>query len=177
MQKTKLACLFLTSAILLSTTTFGAKTAEATKPVSLLRARCVESGFGNARVENLDVSIGRAVYTSQFYLGPGYRSAALTCKIQPDKSPKPVFQTLNLGFGMRDNTTVSPSVDVKIFLDGKLTEARTVSPTQQVTASLDVSNVSNVSIEATCSSATQYCDRVYFFTAALERIVPAKKAN
>ncbi|MFH7026139.1 MAG: hypothetical protein ACHBN1_12215 [Heteroscytonema crispum UTEX LB 1556] len=170
MQKTQLISSVVASAVLLSSfITLGAKIAQAQRPIPLLRARCVNSGLGSARQENTDVSIGRGVYTSQFYLGPGYRSAAMTCKIKPDNRPQPVFQTLNLGFGMRDSDTRSPSVEVRVYLDGKQVESRTVAPTQQSSLSLDVSNVSNVAIEAICTSQSQYCDRVYFFNTGLER--------
>ncbi|MCJ8281821.1 MAG: hypothetical protein MJK14_18685, partial [Rivularia sp. ALOHA_DT_140] len=125
-----------------------------------------------------NVSIGRAVYSSKFYLGPGYRSAALTCNIQPDeKIPQNIFQTLNLGFGMRDNNVNSPSVRVQLFLDGKATETVRVGPTQVANVSVDVNNVNNVAIEATCLSSTQYCSRVYFYDAELERNNPASANN
>ncbi|MBD2778311.1 hypothetical protein [Iningainema tapete] len=172
MQKIKLISSFVASTVVLCVTTaFSETIAQAPpkvpRPVPLLRAKCVSSGLGTAREQNLDVSIGRAVYSSQFYLGPGYRAASLTCKIKPDNRPQPVFQTLNLGFGMRDNDTRSPAVQVRVYLDGRQADARTVAPAQQALISLDVSNVSNVGIEAVCTSQTQYCDRVYFFNTDL----------
>ncbi len=145
------------------------------RSVPLLQAKCVDSGPGSAREENTDVAIGRAVYSSQFYLGPGSREAALTCKIKPDNRPQPIFQTLNLGFGMRDNDTRSSAVEVRVYLDGRQAETRTVSPSQATTLSLDVSNVSNVAIEAACTSQSRYCDRVYFFDTALVPPPPVKK--
>lgn len=60
---------------------------------SLLRSKCVNSGIGNVRKEDLDVSIGKAVYTSEFYLGPGYSSASLTCNIKPVNPRKLVFKS------------------------------------------------------------------------------------
>ncbi|MEA5598051.1 hypothetical protein [Rivularia sp. UHCC 0363] len=142
------------------------------RPISLLKANCVTSGIGSVRMEKLDVSIGKAVYNSKFYLSPGYRSAALTCKIKPDNRPQNVFQTLNLGFGMRDNNVNSPSIGVKFYLDGQPTQTITVRPTQVANLSLNVNNVSNVAIEATCSSSTQYCSRVYFYDADLQQKPP-----
>jgi len=148
------------------------------RPTSLLKAKCVKSGIGSARKEKRNVSIGRAVYSSEFYLGPGYRSAALTCNIQPEEDvPQNVFQTLNLGFGMRDNNRNSPSVRVQLFLDGRPSETITVGPTRVANVSVDVNNVSNIAIEATCSSSTQYCSRVYFYDADLLRDNPAKVNN
>ncbi len=171
MQKTKFISSIITTAVLLSTLiTLGGKIAQAVqRPVPLLKSKCVSSGLGTYREQNLDVSIGKAVYTSQFYLGPGNRSASMTCKIKPDNRPEPVFKTLNLGFGMRDNDTKSPGIEVKVYLDGKPAETRSVVPAQQASLTLDVSNVSNVAIEAVCSRPNDYCDRVYFFDAALER--------
>lgn len=148
------------------------------RPISLLKARCVKSGIGSARRQKRNVSIGRAVYSSKFYLGPGYRSAALTCNIKPDGDrPQNVFQTLNLGFGMRDNNVNSPSVRVQLFLDGRPTETITVAPTRMANISVDVNNVNNVAIEATCSSSTQYCSRVYFYDADLLRNNPTTVNN
>jgi hypothetical protein len=143
---------------------------------SLLKAKCVSSGLGSVREENMDISIGRAVYSSKFYLGPGNRSAAMTCKIKPSNRPLAVFQTLNLGFGMRDNDNKSP-VEVRVYLDGRQVETRTISPSQQNTLSLDVSDVSDVSIEAICASGREYCDRVYFFDAGLVRVTPPPKQS
>lgn len=103
MQKNKLFSSVLLSIAVILPTVFplGEATAQKQKkmrPISLLRGRCVRSGIGSARKQKLDVSIGRAVYSSQFYLSPGYRSAALTCNITPKKGTQDVFQTLNLGF-------------------------------------------------------------------------------
>ncbi len=181
MHKTKLICSVLASAAIGSSfATECGKIALAQRPlppISLLKAKCVDSGVGNAREQDLDVSIGKAVYSSKFYLGPGYRSASITCNIKPSNSPQPVFQTLNLGFGMRDNDTNSPGVQVRVYLDGRQAETRTVVPTQQTSLSLDVSNVSNVAIEAVCASQTQYCDRVYFYNAALQRQIASRPTN
>lgn len=176
MQTTQLISSVLTGALLLSSLlSFEGKIAQAQRaprPVSLLKTKCVNSGFGSVNQQDLDVSIGRAVYTSRFYLGPGNRSASITCNIKPEKSSKPGFETLNLGFGMRDNDTKSPGVEVKIYVDGNQVQTRTVSPTQQASLTLDVNNATNVAIEAVCASPNQYCDRVYFFNADLERPIP-----
>ncbi|MEO1429042.1 MAG: hypothetical protein AAFV71_08280 [Cyanobacteria bacterium J06633_8] len=177
MQKKKLISLVLLpiAVILPALFPWGEVTAQKQKklrPTSLLKAKCVKSGIGSARKQKLDVSIGKAVYSSKFYLGPGKGSAALTCKIKPGDRPQNVFQTLDLGFGMRDNTLNSPRVRVQLYLDGKPTETVTVGPTQVANVSVDVNNVNNVAIEATCSSSIQYCSRVYFYDANLQRINP-----
>lgn len=172
MQKTKLINRIIAGAMLsfaLVTQSEHIVSAQQ-RPTSLLRAKCVNSGLGSVRRNTLDVSIGKAVYTSLFYLGSGNRSASITCKIRKVDS-QPLFQTLQLGFGMRDNNTTSPPVNVNVYLDGKQAETRTVAPAEQESLSVDVSGVTNVSIEAVCSSQSIYCDRVYFFNAALEPII------
>lgn len=173
MQKTKLINKVIAGAMLsfaLATQSGQVVQAEAQRPTFLLRAKCVDSGLGNARQKTLDVSIGKAVYTSRFYLGSGNRAASITCKIRQVDS-QPLFQTLQLGFGMRDNNTTSPPVVVNVYLDGQQTESRTIAPTQQESLSLDVSNATNVTLEAVCSSQSIYCERVYFFNAALEPLI------
>lgn len=170
MQNTKFIASLLASAVILPLFTIGGENiATAERPVSLLRSKCVNSGLGSAREEDMNVSIGRGVYSSRFYLGPGYRSAAITCKIQPDSSPQPIFQILNLGFGMRDNDNRSASVNVVIYVDGKQVETRSISPSKPVDVTIDITNATNVAIEANCSSQTEYCDRVYFYNASLQR--------
>jgi hypothetical protein len=179
MQKNRFVASLIAGGVVLSSVAIlGENITQAQRPpriTSLLKAKCVSSGLGSVREENMDISIGRAVYSSKFYLGPGYRSAAITCKIKPNNRPQAVFQTLNLGFGMRDNDSKSPGVEVKVYLDGRQAETRTISPSQQSTVSLDVSNVSDVSIEAVCASGREYCDRVYFFDAGLVRSTPPAK--
>jgi hypothetical protein len=67
MQKTKFISSVITSAVLLSTFIMEGTIAQAVpRPVSLLRAKCVSSGLGTYREQNLDVSIGKGVYTSLF---------------------------------------------------------------------------------------------------------------
>ncbi|MEM7553214.1 MAG: hypothetical protein AAF378_03795 [Cyanobacteria bacterium P01_A01_bin.84] len=171
MKKTFLLSSIITSILVISSAYLpSVQIANAKqKNVSILKAKCVSSGLGSARLRKENVSIGRAVYTSKFYLGPGSRSAAITCKIRPDKSPQPVFKTLNLGFGMRDKDMTSPDVNVKIYLDGQEAETISIAPTKPSLAKIDVSNVSNVAVEAICTNPNRYCDRVYFFTADMER--------
>ena len=174
MQKTKLINRVIAGAMLsfaLATQSGQVVQAEAQRPTFLLRAKCVDSGLGNVRQKTLDVSIGKAVYTSRFYLGSGNRAASITCKIRQVDS-QPLFQTLQLGFGMRDNAT-SPPVVVNVYLDGQQAESRTIAPTQQESLSLDVSKATNVTLEAVCSSQSIYCERVYFFNAALEPLILA----
>lgn len=169
MQKTKLISKVIAGAMLsFILATLGGQVVQAQNPVSLLRAKCVNSGFGSTRQNISDISIGKAVYTSSFYMGPGNRSASITCKIQPEQYPEPIFQTLQLEFGMRDNDQSSPPVTVKVYLDGKETDTKTVAPAQKESLSLDVSNVSNVAIETVCSTQSEYCNRVYFLNASLE---------
>ncbi len=174
MPKINLNSKIMVATLLLFTLTAVSQTAQAQRlqPTSLLNAKCVDSGAGGVRVEDQDVAIGRSVYTSMFHLGSGNRSASLTCKIKPNRSQQPVFQTLNLGFGMRDNDQSSPPVAVNIYVDGRQVVNQTVRPTERAELAVDVGTVSNVTIEAACSSQSQYCDRVYFYQAMLQPKTP-----
>jgi hypothetical protein len=153
--------------------------AQAQRSTFLLRGKCVNSGLGNASLDDTNVSIGRQVYTSLFYLAPGNQSASITCRILSGKKSQPRFQTLDLGFGISDNDVTAPSVTVNIYSDGRRVESQTVAPSQTRSLQLDVSNVSNVSIETVCpsSSQLQYCGRVYFFQASLEPKVASARQN
>lgn len=172
MQKTKSISTVIVSAMMsLSTLMISGGQLVQARPAFLLRAKCVNSGLGSAVENTQDISIGRAVYTSRFYLGPGNRSASITCKIAPNAG-QAQFQTLQLDFGMLDNDS-SPPIAVNVYLDGKQAASRTVAPTKKASLLLDVSNVSNVAIETVCSSQSDYCDRVYFVNASLEpKILP-----
>lgn len=172
MQKIKLISQVIMGAMLSLTTLtiLGGSVVQAQTPAFLLRSKCVDSGLGSAREDTRDVAIGRAVYTSRFYLGPGNRSASVTCKITPNTTPTG-FQTLQLDFGMRDNDT-SPPITVNVYLDGKQAASRTVAPAGRESLSLDISNVSNVAVEAVCSNQSEYCDRVYFTNASLKKVLP-----
>lgn len=146
--------------------------AQARNPKFLLKTQCVNTGVGNwSRTDDDDVSINKAVYTSLFYMGPGDGSASLTCKITPNDNSR-YYQTLNLGFGMRDNDRRSPPVIVNIYSDGQQKISQKVSAGTQASVSLDVTNVTNVSIETVCSETSQYCARVYFYKATLVPIPP-----
>lgn len=158
--------IIVTSATLLANST----PIQARSVIPLLNAKCVSSGEGNVREQKQNVSIGKAVYTSLFFLGSGFRSAAMTCRIRPENRPNPLFQTLNLGFGIRDNDAGSPNVQVNVFVDGQQVESRSIAPTQVQTLAVDVSQASNIAIEATCTSGVRYCPRVHFFQANLQRI-------
>jgi hypothetical protein len=168
-KKTRLISKILASTMLvLALAPQGKQMAQETPQLlsrSLLKQPCVNTGRGNWGVQEEDVSVSRALYTSRLYLGPGDRfAAAITCRIQPNRAGV-IFQTLNLSFGMRDNDQGSPSTTVNVYLDGVRAESRTVSPGNLAAVTLDVTNTKNVTLEATCSS--RYCDRVYIWDAAL----------
>lgn len=173
MQKFKLVSQVIAATLLsFAVTTLDGQKAQAQRPVFLLKTKCVDSGPGNWNANLLDISIGKAVYTSQFYMGPGDRSASLTCKITPDDD-RFIFKSLKLGFGMRDNDRRSQPNIVNVYLDGRKVVSRTVGPGQKASFSIDVNTISNVALETICSSQSQYCDRVYFFDASLERLPSA----
>ncbi|HBB35797.1 MAG TPA: hypothetical protein DC064_29465 [Cyanobacteria bacterium UBA9273] len=132
----------------------------------LLRLNCVDRGMGNWAYRNEDVAVGKAVYTSILFMGPGDSTASLTCRLQPNDA-NAIFQRLDLEFGMRDNDQRSPNVAVNVYLDGVQAASVPVSPGKPEMVSLDVTSTQNVTLEAACSSKFQYCDRVYFWKAAL----------
>lgn len=151
----------------ISLVTIGTNSLQAQQPISLVQAKCVSGGLGSFRQTPVDVAIAKAVYTSPFYLGTGTRSAAVTCKIRNDDD-RPLFQTLRLGLGMRDNNPDSPPVTINFYVDGDQAETKTISPGIKEFVALDVSKATNVTIEAVCSNQAEYCNRVYFFNTILE---------
>lgn len=138
--------------------------------VFLLETQCVSTGSGRWRKAVSDISVGRQVYTSFLYMGPGTQFSGLVCRIRPENSdrPDPNFQTLQLEFGMRDSDTGSPPTTVKVYLDGTAAASQTLSPGEKASVALDVSKIRNVAIETACTSQSNYCDRVYFFRASLD---------
>lgn len=172
MQKFKSNSKAIASVLSFALVSLGGQSIQAQNNlVSLSKAKCVNSGVGSFRQTPLDVAIAKAIYNSPFYLGAGTRSAAVTCKIRRDEN-KPLFQTLRLGFGMRDNSTTSPPVAVNFYVDSNKADTKTIAPGQKELVLLDVSKATNVTIEAVCSSQTQYCDRIYFFNTLLEPLPP-----
>lgn len=139
------------------------------RTVSLEETQCVGSGPGRWRADSIDVAIGRAVHKSVMNLSPSNGSATVTCRIRSENS-EPRFQTLQLEFGMEDRDTASPPNIVNIYLDGQQVASRRIGPSQAASFLFNVSNISNVSIETTCASKLDYCSRVYFYKASLERI-------
>lgn len=180
MQKTKLSVQLIASAMLfLGVVTLGQQVVqgqqrERIRTSSLVRAVCVGSGPGRFRYDETNVSIGRAVYRSLMNLNPSNGSASVTCRIR-DEDEEAKFKTLELAFGMLDADAGSPGNIVNIYLDGRQAETRTVNPGQTASLSFDVTNVSNVAIEATCSTSARYCARVYVHKAVLERIPEVRK--
>ena len=152
----------------------GRQIAQSTpRSIFLLRLPCVSTEIGNWARRTEDVSVGKAVYTSRLFMGPGNRAAAMTCRLRPNAAGVN-FQRLKLGFGMRDNDAGSPSAVFNVYIDGNKVEAlsRTVSPGKAQLVELDVTNPSNVSLEVRCSNQSQYCDRVYFWDANVEYVLP-----
>ncbi|MGL5196319.1 MAG: hypothetical protein ACRC8Y_22245 [Chroococcales cyanobacterium] len=133
-------------------------------PLFLFDTQCVTNGPGRSQEETLDISVGRKVYRSYFFLGPGSREVSVTCRIAEQQGQ---FESLLLEFGMRDNDRGSPPNAVNIYLDGVREVSHTISPGQQVSLSLNLTHVSHIAIETICSSQNRYCDRVYFFESTL----------
>lgn len=147
----------------------------------LYEAQCVSESPGRWRQEVEDVSVGREVFRSVMFMGPGSQFASLACRIRgedAETSDKDI-QSFHLEFGMRDRHRASPSNNVIVYLDGEETEATTVAPGERVELSLDVSDISNIAIETVCSTKVKYCDRVYFFDASLSAdvIIPVEEST
>ena len=140
----------------------------------LMDTKCVNTGTGNWKRETEDVSVGRAVYTSELYMGAGNSFASMTCRIEP-YAPEVIYQALHLGFGMRDNDQGSPEVKVNLYLDGQKAEEHSwiVSPGRGVSTIIPLFNVENIALETICQSPSRrYCDRVYFWETSLEIAIP-----
>ncbi|QIZ70543.1 hypothetical protein [Oxynema aestuarii] len=146
---------------------FGGSIARADDgdPVFLLDTQCVETGLGRWQEEKQDITVGRKVYRSYMFGGPGSREASLTCRITPDEDEDiPAgFRLLQLQFGMRDRDPGRPATIVNIYLDGERSASRRLFPGELAELVLDVTDIENVAIETVCSTPNQYCDRVYFF--------------
>lgn len=139
----------------------------------LLNLKCVNTGVGNWNRQTQDISVGKAVYTSRLYMGPGNRAAALTCQLQPNEEGV-FFQNLQLDFGMRDNYQDSPGAEVNIYLDGVKSASATVAPGQAASISRDVASAKNITIETACLGSSRYCDRVYFWNASASYTPPSR---
>jgi hypothetical protein len=181
MQTTQLIPKFLAAGFLsvaiVSLNPFMAFAKDESRLGWLFEAQCVSESPGRWRREVEDVSVGREVYRSLMFMGPGSQFASLACRIRQSEdtetSNKKNFQSLKLEFGMRDRHSASPANQVIVYLDGEQTSVNTVSSGERVVLALDVSNISNIAIETICSSKIQYCDRVYFFDASLSSdVVP-----
>lgn len=171
MPKTKLIRQVIASTILLLTLAPQSRQIAQEPTVSsfLLDVPCVNAGMGNWTNKTQNVSINRALYTSKMFMEPGDGSASITCRIEPNEENL-IFQTFKLEFGMRDNDQSSPPVKVILYLDGFEADSRTVSAGVKDSILVDVTNTTNIALEAVCSSQTQYCRRVYFWEASLEGV-------
>lgn len=147
-----------------------ARAQEVLDPVFLLDATCVSAGPGRWSYDVKNVSVGRAVYKSYWYMGPGTDYSSMTCRIRPENPDEKDynFQTLYLEFGMRDNDAGSPGATVTVYLDGKRGESKSVAPGQKGSIQVNITNVSNIAVETECNDKVRYCDRVYFWEGSLE---------
>ena len=186
MQTTQLITKFLAAAVL-SVLIFplSAFVAQADEDEShlawLYEAQCVSESPGRWRQEVEDVSVGREVFRSLMFMGPGSQFASLACRIrgkETETADKDI-QSFHLEFGMRDRHRASPYNNVIVYLDGEETQATTVAPGERVVLSLDVRDISNIAIETVCSTKVRYCDRVYFFDASLSAdvVIPIDEAT
>jgi len=176
-EKTKLISKIIASAIVfLALAPQGKHIAQEEPPrLFLLDTKCINTGMGNWDKHTEDVSVGRAVYTSKLYMGSGDSFASMTCKIKPD-DPQINYQTLQLAFGMRDNDQDSPEVEVNVYIDGEKAEDHswTVSSGKGVSVLIPIPDAENISLETVCrGKSRRYCDRIYFWEASLEIVIPS----
>lgn len=174
MKKTKLISqLAISTTLAVALWNLGTAITRAQKgsdSIFLLDATCVNAGPGRWRYNVKNISVGRAVYKSYWYMSPGSDYSTITCRIRP-KNPDEKdynFQTLFLEFGMRDNDVGSPGVTVTVYLDGKRGPSKSVLPGQKESIEVNITNVSNISVETECNDKEKYCDRVYFWQASLQ---------
>lgn len=142
------------------------------RTTSLFSNTCVGRGmYGN---QNDDVSIGKQLFTSIFYLGGidflygRSVSSSITCRIRPAGSA-PRFKTLRLAFGINDHLDSSFATEINVYKDGNKAESRELYPGDKALLLLDVSRVSSVAIEAVPISGKDLA-RVSFTQALLEPI-------
>ncbi len=147
------------------------------KPLWLFETQCVTQGPGRMRREMADIAVGREVFRSYMFMGPGSRSVNLTCKIRGDDPEKEQnFNSLLLEFGMQDSDKSGYYNTVVVYLDGEEKASQTIGSGEKVSIAVDVSQAQNVAVETVCSARNAYCDRVYFFNAALSsEPVPPKE--
>lgn len=176
MQKIKIRQIIASTILLCALAPQGKQIAQEMPPLSLLALPCVNSGIGNWASQTQDVSVGRALYQSMMYMGPGDQLSSLTCRLQPNQGNLN-FQTLNLQFGMRDNDKGSPPVEVNLYIDGVKANSQKVAPGEQASISMDVTTTKNIALEAVCSELDQYCSRVYFWDASLEVVPPSPEPS
>ncbi|HIK09504.1 MAG TPA: hypothetical protein IGS52_04440 [Oscillatoriaceae cyanobacterium M33_DOE_052] len=160
--------LLVAGALLAPLVTLGPVARAEEQPLWLFETQCVTQGSGRMRQEMADISVGREVFRSYMFMGPGSRSVNLTCKIRgDDPEEKENFNSLRLEFGMQDSDKSGPYNTVVVYLDGEESASQTIGSGEKVSIALDVSQSQNVSVETVCSSRNAYCDRVYFFNASL----------
>lgn len=168
--------LLVAAALVAPLATLGPVARAEEKPFWLFETQCVTQGPGRMRREMADISVGREVFRSYMFMGPGSRSINLTCKIRGDDPEKENFNSLRLEFGMQDSDKSSPYNTVVVYLDGQERASQTIGAGEKVSIALDVSQAQNVAVETVCSARNTYCDRVYFFNASLSsEPVPANE--
>ncbi len=113
--------------------------------VPLLSTECTKSGRGYYYPNSSkDVPIDEELFTSIFWLSLS-QPTQLTCKIPQD------IETLDLGFGVSDDADEEEQIKIDIYLDEVLITSDVMVSGEGENLLIDVSNVSNVTIDASCS--------------------------
>lgn len=141
----------------------GGKVAQAERPISLQNLTCIKtktSNYDDFRFLSRDIVVGRKIYTSIMKLSP---DTATTCKLPANSSA-----SLRLEYGMSDTDSGSAPVTIDAYLDGNQIASRTASPGEIGTMLENISQGKNLSIETSCTRASNCYAHVYFFKAQIE---------
>lgn len=140
--------------------------------VPLLSNSCVTT-IGDAFINDVEVSIGRQLFTSsvsmkvgEIFGGGGY-TTSITCRLKSAGSPAK-YKSLGLGFGITDNNN-GGEVTVSVYLDGNLVGSRSIYSGENAQKwGINVSSANSVSIQASCSNNCP--ENVHFYYTGLQPI-------
>lgn len=131
--------------------TVGAEVAQAQRPIRILDLKCV-NGSGIAWKSADDISVSRELYTSFLMIPHG----SWTCRLPGGPA------SLRIEYGVPDNSD-KPPAKIEVYVDGNQVASH-VGKDRRVNAMMvDVSNGKSLSIDVSCSRATNCSDGWYYF--------------
>lgn len=132
--------------------TVGAEVAQAQRPIPIFDLKCVKkSGWASYQAD--DLSIGRELYTSFLRINEG---SSWTCRLPGGPA------SLRIEYGVPDNSG-KPPAKIEVYVDGNQVASH-VGKDRRVNAMMvDVSNGKSLSIDVSCSRATNCSDGWYYF--------------